>query len=487
MSEASNDQRLEIQINADGTVASVVIPAKFDPTTLNIALMEQYVRETGIMINPDVRKRMTEVIEDFQAQPRTLKAVIAEATKAVNGEDGRFEWVEDCDPEVFDAKNAAKAEPDDEAVNYYAVVTYIQVEQGMHVATLFPPTDGIDGLDVCGKVISATPGKNCDITIDSSLEVDPSGKVIAAVTGVLQYRHRTLKISQELVIGEYVDFSTGNIDFEGSVHVKEGVRDCFVVKVTENITIDGLIEAATVMCGGDFRCRRGMAARDRGHLIVDGNASINFLNNVRGRVKGDLNVKNELINCDFALGGSLNLGQGSIVGGRTIVTGSVKVEKLGSDQNIETTLVLGAVPILAAQLIKLKAIIAEEHENLENILASVKELKASGGMLRPAQQERLTELSFEESQVRQKLSACELKGFEIRKEMMEMQTLDLQVGKIINTNVHLIIGTHEMVFRKPLRGPLKIFWNENQQIRYRQADGEEQRLEEAAEDISLAA
>ncbi len=98
-----------------------------------------------------------------------------------------------------------------------------------------------------------------------------------------------------------------------------------------------------------------------------------------------------------------------------------------------------------------------------------------------------TELSFEVSQVRQKLSACESKSIEIRKEMLGMQKLDLQVGKIINTNVHLIIGMHEMVFRKPLRGPLKIFWNESQQIRYRQADGEEQRLEEVAEAIPLAA
>lgn len=183
----------------------------------------------------------------------------------------------------------------------------------------------------------------------------------------------------------------------------------------------------------------------------------------------------------------MNLGQGSIIGGRTIVTGSVKVEKLGSDQNIKTTLVLGAVPILAARLIKLKSIITEENENLENILASVKELNTSGGMLQPGQQERITELSLEESQIRQKLSACELKSFEIRKEMMEEQQLDLQVGKIINTNVHLIIGMQEMVFRKPLRGPIKIFWSEDQQIRYRQADGEEQRLEEVSEDIQLAA
>lgn len=487
MCEASNDPRLEMEINADRTVASVVIPANFDPTTLNLALMEQIVCDTEIVITPDIRKRMTKVIEDFQARPRMLKAVIAEASKAVNGEDGRLEWEEAYDLENFDAIKTTKAELDDEAVNYYDIVSYIQVEQGTHVATLLPPTDGIDGLDVCGKTICATPGKTCDIIIDSSLDVDPSGKVIAAMTGVFQYRHRTLKISQLLEIEEYVDFSTGNIDFEGSVHVKEGVRDCFVVKATEKITIDGLIEAATIMCGGDFVCRRGMAARDRGHLIVDGNASTNFLNNVRGRVKGDLNVKNELINCEFAIGGNMNLGQGSIIGGRTIVTGSVKVEKLGSDQNIKTTLVLGAVPILAARLIKLKSIITEENENLENILASVKELNTSGGMLQPGQQERITELSLEESQIRQKLSACELKSFEIRKEMMEEQQLDLQVGKIINTNVHLIIGVHEMVFRKPLRGPIKIFWSEDQQIRYRQADGEEQRLEEVSEDIQLAA
>lgn len=487
MSEASNDQRLEIQTNADHTVASVVIPANYDPESLNLAFMEQYVKETGIIVTPDMRKLMSDVVDDFKTQPRMLKAVIAESTIAVSGEDGRFEWVEAYNPENLDATKPANEVSDEDAVNYYDVITYLQVEKGTQVAMLHPPTDGIDGLDIYGKVISAIPGKVCDIDIDSSFDVDSSGKVIAAMTGLLQFRQGMLKISQELDIDEYVDFSTGNIDFEGSVHVKEGVRDCFVVKVTENITVDGLIEAATIMCGGDFLCRRGMAARDRGHLIVDGNASSNFLNNVRGRVKGDLIVKNELINCDFAIGGDLKLERGSIVGGRTIVTGSVDVEKLGSDQNIETTLVLGAVPILAAQLIKLNSIIADENEVLEENLAAVRELTTSGITLRPEQQEQLTELSFEESQIRQKLTACELKSFEIRKEMMEMQKVELKVGKIINTNVHLIIGTHEMIFRKPLRGPLKIFWDENQQIRYSQADGEVQRLSEAAEDIPLAA
>lgn len=51
-SEDSRDQQLEIQINADRTVASVLIPADFDPTLLNLALVEQYVSDSGVMINP---------------------------------------------------------------------------------------------------------------------------------------------------------------------------------------------------------------------------------------------------------------------------------------------------------------------------------------------------------------------------------------------------------------------------------------------------
>ncbi len=56
-----------------------------------------------------------------------------------------------------------------------------------------------------------------------------------------------------------MDFSTGNIDFEGDVRVLKGIRDIFEVRATGNIEVGGLIEASTIDAGGSVFAKGGMA------------------------------------------------------------------------------------------------------------------------------------------------------------------------------------------------------------------------------------
>ena len=48
-------------------------------------------------------------------------------------------------------------------------------------------------------------------------------------------------------------YNTGNIDYQGDVHIHGDVRGTFTVKATGNITIDGLVEAAYIP-GEKFAC-----------------------------------------------------------------------------------------------------------------------------------------------------------------------------------------------------------------------------------------
>ena len=112
-----------------------------------------------------------------------------------------------------------------------------------------------------------------------------AGKFIAQTAGVLQFRANKITISQALVIDDYVDFSTGNIDFDGDVQVRRGVRDKFRIRATGKVEVQGLIEAAHIETGGDFEAATGMAAKETGRVQIGGSLTAKYLECVHGTVK----------------------------------------------------------------------------------------------------------------------------------------------------------------------------------------------------------
>ncbi len=240
--------------------------------------------------------------------------------------------------------------------------------------------------------------------------MDEKGCVIAEIDGLLQFHRAEVKFSPVLEVAEFVDFSTGNIDFDGSVLIRQGVRDRFVVKATRDIIIHGLVEAATIVCGGNFDCRRGIAAKDRGQIAVEGDADVGFLNNVRGEIKGHLTIRREIINCDLVIGQDLRCERGAIIGGTTTITGSLRAMTLGSEAESETVLVLGSVPLLTARLNELKKSCPEWKEQLERFRYEQSQLSSGRGPVGPEHPERLSVLNFEVSDLERKLQVTQEEG-----------------------------------------------------------------------------
>ena len=247
MSSGSQQSAIEVTIDEGGSVAKVFIPDDFDPGLLDAALLAKLVQKRGIAVNSAVEAQLLRVAKTFRDEPSRLEQVIARSTAAIDGQDGRLEWVEGFDPTASPA--AAVSQDDTDVVDYYNQVGYVRVANGSHVATLHEPTLGEDGRDVTGRTIRAKPGRRYDVKIDPSLGLDGSGRVIAQVDGILEYQHGVLRVSRVFEVRGSIDFSTGNIDFDGTVIVRDGVRDRFEVKAMEDIIVDGLIEAATINCG----------------------------------------------------------------------------------------------------------------------------------------------------------------------------------------------------------------------------------------------
>jgi uncharacterized protein (DUF342 family) len=418
----------EVRIEEDATVAKVVIPAECDPRKINETLLVGLVRQHGIAVDKAVETRLRQIVESFRKQPRAIEGTIVRSTAPVDGEDGRLEWVKGFDPTAGPTAASDKSDKSDDSngVDYYNQISYVRVAEGTHVATIHEPTAGEDGRDVTGQIIKARPGRRCNVRIDSSLVQDGTGRVVARRDGILEFEHRVIKVSRMFEVRGSVDFATGNIDFDGTVVVREGVRDRFKLKATEDVIVDGLIEAADVTCGGNFTCHRGMAAKGRGHLIVAGDAEAGYLDDVKGRIKGNLTVHREMINCELAVDGQLICDKGTMIGGEVTVSGGVRIAALGSNAGRPTTLIL----------VERAAEGSEGEEADGNRQASV---------------------------------------------------VDVLIHKAIYPGVSLRIGDVEVKFDVALKGPIRIGRDEHERLVLREGDGAPRSLDAVAKIIDRAA
>ncbi len=484
----ATDAAIDVTIDDELTSAVLTISAEMDSVEITAPLLLQYLRDHDVLVNSDAKRRVDELVGAYLANGGPIERVVSESTPPEHGSDGGFEWVEGYNPETdSEAEQAGEAadDSDDERVDFYNCVSYIRVTAEDHVATLLEATDGEDGLDVKGGIIPAKPGKRFNINIDRSLKVDRDGRVTAGISGMLEYKKGTLRVVQLLEVSEYVDFSTGNIDFEGSVVVREGVRDRFVVKATENLTVDGLVEGATLIAGGDLHCRRGMAAKERGGVLVDGDVHVGYLNNVRARIKGNLVVRRELMDCELVVGGGLLCDQGAIVGGRVVVTREVTLGTLGSGAAAPTELVLGEVPLVANQLHRLQAMMKEFLVELEEKTQAKDELAGSKAVFRADEKERITELTFEVDDLQRKLEACEQKREELLEQIRKSRMVSLRVNRAIHGRVVLKIGGRSYQFRDQVKGPITIGWDAKREVRFRVADGDSRAIYDIAQEIDI--
>ena len=484
--QEQDDFGISVRLEGNASAARVIITERCDPANLSVQMLVALLRLENVEVSKAVEARLEKLVEAYRADRTPRQDIVAKASPAVHGQDGVFAWATGFDPTSAHSAEREK-EASDDAVDFYNQSSHIAVAAGTQIATLRPPTDGTDGRDVVGGVIKARPGKPVDIKIDASLRVDEKGCVIAEIDGLLQFHRGEVKVSPVLEVAEFVDFSTGNIDFDGSVLIRQGVRDRFVVKATRDIIIHGLVEAATIVCGGNFECRRGIAAKDRGQILVEGDADVGFLNNVRGEIKGHLTIRREIINCDLVIGQDLRCKRGAIIGGTTAITGSLCAMTLGAKAETETVLVLGSAPLLTARLNQLKKDCPVWQEQLERFRHEQKQLSAGRGAVGAQQQERLTALNSEISDLQRKLQDAQEERTRIEQEMATQGKVEIQIEKIIYPKVRFQAGDARITFAQALKGPAKIGWNEHRQLVFRQGDGRIRLLSEVATERPLAA
>ncbi|MBR6061933.1 MAG: DUF342 domain-containing protein [Spirochaetales bacterium] len=220
-------------------------------------------------------------------------------------------------------------------------------KKGDVLADIADPKPGTDGIDVFGEIV---PAEHLEQTVrllpGDNTELSPDGhSLLASIDGYVVL-HGSMVSVREVVHVENVDYSTGNIDFEGAVVVAGTVADGFTVKATDSIQVGSCVGKVHLESDGDIILKSGINGSGEGTIKCRGDLYTRFAENAHIETQGSFFGEESLMNCTTEVDRNLVLigRRAEIVGGRTVVGGSIRCKKIGSAAGIKTPVCVGILP-----------------------------------------------------------------------------------------------------------------------------------------------
>lgn len=453
---AAQDHEARVVVSEDRCIATLHIPADVPREQISFEFCKALIQDRGVEYTAEVENNLIRLIEQITAENHTeaaadnrpIEHVVARASEPSDGRDGWVQWT----VEAPSQQNPVQDEP----LNFYERSPYVMVEAEQVVGCIHPPTLGTDGRDVTGQTRSARAGKNAPWSFDDTIIANKRGELIAQVQGMLVRAGGKARITQTLDMEGCVDFSTGNVNFQGDVLVAKGIKDNFHVQATGNVEVRGLIEAAFIDCGRDLVATGGIAARQRGKIKVQGDLAARYLDRVCGEIAGNVYVDREVNGVQLAIDGNLIVGGASVLASDVAVGGRIEAGTIGSPAATPTRFILGALPSLARAATQLETLMERVRQRLEQVEHEQASL-AENIRITPAQRERQTELIFEINQLRNLLERAGegRQRIEAGQKAYERQ-YEVRIKRMLHPRVTFVIGAYAYTTDREIAGPLHL-------------------------------
>ena len=206
------------------------------------------------------------------------------------------------------------------------------VKEGDKLATLTPAYRGKAGVSVLGKPMMPKKVRNRVLRFGRNIRIsEDKCTIYSKVSGHVTLVDDMVMVSDVYRVPANVDSSTGDIDYKGTVEVTGNVTTGFAVKAEGDIIVNGVVEGATLISGGNIVLKRGMQGMDRGMLQAEGNITAKFLENCKVRCKGMLKA-DAILHSDVECQENVDiLGKKGLINGGSLSTyADVHATTLGS-------------------------------------------------------------------------------------------------------------------------------------------------------------
>ncbi len=298
--------------------------------------------------------------------------LIAEGQPHINGIDS--EIIYEYDPITYPHPTILE----DGTVDFKSMNLFQKVKAGELLATKIPATEGIDGMTVTGKSISARSGKDIKFWFGENIELtSDETQLIATSDGIYKLENGTMVIQNYMELNNGVGVETGNIDFKGDIVVNGNVCSGYSVDCDGDLMINGLVEKSRLKVTGDLTITQGVSGHNECFIQCGGNLVVKYIDNAELSLKGNLEA-GEIVNSKVYCDGNVVVKgkKGHIIGGEITAKYAIDATTIGSKLGVITLINLGVDIDSVKELRTLNEEIIKEQETVRKLRQFVTILNA---------------------------------------------------------------------------------------------------------------
>lgn len=439
MERGIGTMKVQIKVSQDGMEAHMIVSAEPTEEISKEELLSQ-LKAHGIVYG--IMEDAVESIAKSRILDRPI--LVAVGKKPVDGKDGQVVILK---PEQTEEEPTAA---DRGRIDLRELPKRMRtiVRSGQPIAEIVPPTEGEEGRNVLGRILKPKPGKPAQFKLGRNVKIVEEGKkIIAAVDGILiATPDGTIDVNEILNIPGDVDYSTGNVEFPGDVHIKGDVKPGFSVKAKGDVSVGGVIEAATVVSFEGSVSSLGIKGREKGIIKAKEEVQAKFIENAIVEAGKRVIVHGPITNSQIKAGEEVIAkgNKGVIVGGTVSAGRYVEAEEIGSELAVRTHVEVGMEPEERERMKLLKAQLELDRENLNKLINVYKTLKEimdkSQGKLPPDKIELFRKVGQSLINLRNNVEVMEKELEEIQKNVRQKYTTAKVVArKVMHPGVEVNI------------------------------------------------
>ncbi len=406
------------------------------------------------------------IVSSFNEQHKPIADfMVARGTPPKKGLDGSIAYTFDL------VEGPCFKEKEDGSIDIRETNIIQNVKEETEIATITPHNDPVPGKDVYGKVINPPAVTKVSLRAGNQVRASEDGLHYFAVASgrpIIESDKsgQKLSINEVFTVSGDLSLSVGNIDFDGVVEIHGDVEDGFTVKASKSIIIHGLVGASNFEAGVDITINGGCNGKNESTISAGGDIETKYINDAHITARGNLTVKNEIVNSTILSLGRVTVLAGSIRGGKIFAKKGIESYDIGSEIGLKTTLIPGDDFELTEKINTIDESIIEKNSEIEKInkrlapLLSKKELLPK---LPAEQREKIKETISYSKQLRQEKDSLN----NTKNSLIEQAMQDALPEVIANHNIYqgtlLKIGKSRREISSQLQGPLRLY-EENDRV-----------------------
>ena len=270
------------------------------------------------------------------------------------------------------------------------------VKEGQTIATYYPPTEAVNGMNVSGKPILAVRGKPLQPLRGKGFHCTEDGSTyIADLSGKIEMSNGKIRISAVYEIPGDVGIGTGNVEYHGDVVIHGGIKPGAKVSTSGSLTVDGICENCVIEAGKDSVLRSGVLGGNKTSIRAGGNIHAKFFEYCKVKADGFIEVTYALDSHMISFDHIYVTGKkGSIIGGYAYAISGMDVNVIGNSTEVKTQVHVGVSAQMRQELSDLQKSIEENGEVIKKITTGLKqfELVAAQKGIDVSKDSRRTEL-----------------------------------------------------------------------------------------------